>query len=120
MLALLACTALPAQARVTGFTVVSRTPIAYGYEKIVGKLRFADRPGTEANRSIVDLMLAPRDANGDVESVADVVILAPIVRARTARQSSTFRTAAARRRLRSTAAAFHATPRYPTIWAMGF
>jgi len=81
-LALLACAALPAQARVTGFTVVSRTPMAYGYEKIVGTLRFADRPGTDANRSIVDLTLAPRDANGEVESSADVVIVAPVDRAR--------------------------------------
>src|SRR6202140_2817986 len=81
-LAFLACAALPAQARVTGFTVVSRTPIAYGYEKIVGKLRFADRPGTVANRGIVDLTLAPQNANGEVESAADVVILAPIDRAR--------------------------------------
>ncbi|MDB5094328.1 MAG: hypothetical protein JWO85_2429 [Candidatus Eremiobacteraeota bacterium] len=81
-LALLACAALPAQARVTGFSVVSRTPIAYGYEKIVGKLQFADRPGTNANRSIVDLTLAPRDASGEVESSAAVVILAPLDRAR--------------------------------------
>jgi hypothetical protein len=81
-LVLVACAALPAQARVTGFTVVSRTPIAHGYEKIVGKLRFADRPGTDANRGIVDLMLAPRDANGEVESTSDVVILAPLDRAR--------------------------------------
>jgi len=82
VLALLAAAALPAQARVTGFEVVSRAPIAYGYEKIVGKLRFADAPDTPANRRVVDLDLAPRNARGEVESSADVVILAPADRSR--------------------------------------
>ena len=77
--------AFPAAAHVTRFEIVSRTPLAGGapfgtvgpYEKIVGRLWFADRPGTVANRRIVDLDLAPRDAAGDVISSDDVVILAP-------------------------------------------
>ncbi|MEA2718169.1 MAG: hypothetical protein QOJ39_33 [Candidatus Eremiobacteraeota bacterium] len=79
---LVACAALPAQARVVRFDVVSRAPIAYGYEKIVGKLSFADQPGSQANRRVVDLNLAPRNARGEVESSADVVILAPADRSR--------------------------------------
>ncbi len=75
--ALLAACVLPAQARVTRFETVSRTPLAYGYEKLVGRLYYADRPGTPANRPVVDLELAPRDAAGDVVSAGDVVILRP-------------------------------------------
>jgi Alpha/beta hydrolase domain len=82
VLALFASAALPAQARVTGFELVSRAPIAYGYEKIVGRLRFADAPGSPANRRVVDLELAPRNARGEVESSADVMILAPADRSR--------------------------------------
>lgn len=80
----------PAQARVTRFELVSRTPVANGaafgdagaYEKIVGRLWFADRPGTAANARIVDLDRAPRDARGEVVSSADVVIYAPTDAAR--------------------------------------
>ena len=73
----LAAAALPAQARVVRFDVASRTPIAYGYEKIVGKLTFADSPVSQANRRVVDIALAPRNGRGEVESAADIVILAP-------------------------------------------
>ena len=84
-LAIVACTTLPAQARVTRFETLSRTPLAGGapfgrsgpYDKIVGRLWFADRPGTAANRRIVDLQLAPRTADGEVVSSADVIILTP-------------------------------------------
>ncbi len=68
---------LPAAARVTRFELVSRTPIAYGYEKIVGRLWFADRPEDTANRRVVDLARAPRDTAGEVVSSDDIVILAP-------------------------------------------
>ncbi len=73
-----------ALARVTGFTVTSRTdllggtPFAAGpYEKIIGTATFADDPSDEHDKGIVDLALAPRDANGRVVSRADVYILAP-------------------------------------------
>ncbi len=80
--ALLFVLARPAAAHVTRFELVSRTPIAYGYEKLVGKLLFADQPNSAANRRIVDLALAPRDAHGLVLSSADIVILAPADRSR--------------------------------------
>jgi Alpha/beta hydrolase domain len=84
-LALVAACAVPAAAHVTRFELVSRAPLAEGasfgsagpYEKIVGRLWFADGPGTAANRRIVDLARAPRNTAGEVESSADVLILAP-------------------------------------------
>jgi Alpha/beta hydrolase domain len=84
-LALVGCAALPAQAHVTRFETISRTPLAGGasfgatgaYDKIVGRLWFADRPRTAANRHVVDLQLAPTNAAGEVVSSADVIILAP-------------------------------------------
>ncbi len=78
---LLGLLARPAAAHVTRFEPLARTPIAYGYEKITGKLWFADSPDTAANRRIVDIALAPR-AKGLVVSSADVVILAPADRSR--------------------------------------
>ena len=73
---LLTALATPAAAHVTRFELVSRTPIAYGYEKITGRLWFGDDPSAAANRRIVDLALAPR-TRGLVVSSADVLILAP-------------------------------------------
>ena len=48
------------------------------YEVIRGELRFALDPGAAANARIVDLDLAPRNADGRVESVADLVVLQPV------------------------------------------
>lgn len=73
---LLIALARPAAAHVTRFELVSRTPIAYGYEKITGRLWFGDDPAAATNRRIVDLALAPR-TRGLVVSSADVLILAP-------------------------------------------
>ncbi len=81
-LVLVAGMALPAQARVVRFETVSRTPIGFGYEKLVGRLEYADAPGTAANRRVVDLALAPRDAHGDVRSAGDVIVLRPVDPAR--------------------------------------
>jgi hypothetical protein len=47
------------------------------YEKLVGVARFAVDPGHPRNKDIVDLSLAPRNAEGKVEFEADVFILAP-------------------------------------------
>lgn len=74
-----------ADARVLRVDVISRVDVNDGkpfgsagvYEKIVARAFFADQPGTRANAPIVDLDLAPRDANGEVLSSADVVILRP-------------------------------------------
>ncbi|GAC1576642.1 MAG: alpha/beta hydrolase domain-containing protein [Candidatus Elarobacter sp.] len=85
LLVLLAVAALPAQARVTRFEPVAHRTLANGapfgnagpYVAIWGRLWFADAPGSAANRRIVDLDLAPRDASGEVVSSCDVVVLAP-------------------------------------------
>ena len=79
LIALVALAVLPVatQARVTRFEMHSRTPIAYGYDRISGTIYFADAPGTSANARVVDLRLAPRDAAGEVHSSADVDILTP-------------------------------------------
>ena len=67
----------PVQARVVGFEVISRSNVAYGYERIIGRLHLAERPDSPANRRIVDIGLAPVDTAGDVEATADVEIVHP-------------------------------------------
>jgi hypothetical protein len=52
------------------------------YERIDVTLTFAVDPGHEANESIVDLELAPRDADGRVRFTADLTVLAPVDPAR--------------------------------------
>ncbi|MBI4664594.1 MAG: hypothetical protein HY735_37860 [Verrucomicrobia bacterium] len=47
------------------------------YEKLVGVARFSVDPNHPANRDIVDLDKAPRNAAGKVEFESDVYILAP-------------------------------------------
>src|SRR5436853_1827874 len=74
-----------ARAELVALEVHRREPFAGGaafgdtgpYEKIVGVARFAVDPGHARNRDIVDLALAPRDAEGRVEFESDVYILAP-------------------------------------------
>jgi len=51
---------------------------AGAYEKLVGKVRFAYDPALPANQKIVDLPLAPRNAAGQVECVADFYMLKPV------------------------------------------
>src|SRR4051812_47167497 len=82
--ALLSC-ALTCGARVERIEIVSRNDVLNGtpfgevgaYEKIIGKVHFAVKPGDPRNRLIVDLDKAPRNANGEVEFAADVFILRP-------------------------------------------
>jgi hypothetical protein len=65
--------------------ILHREPFAGGmafgdtgpYEKIVAVARFAIDPDHPRNRAIVDLALAPRNADGKVEFESDVFILAP-------------------------------------------
>jgi hypothetical protein len=75
----------PARAELIALDVRQRAPFAQGklfgdagpYEKIVGVARFEIDPELPANRAIVDLELAPRNARGLVEFESDVVILSP-------------------------------------------
>ena len=78
---------LPATARseVTALEIQRREPFAGGasfgevgpYEKLTGVVHFALDPAHVRNRGIVDLDLAPRNAEGKVEFEADFCILMP-------------------------------------------
>src|ERR1700759_980067 len=73
------------RAEVVAIDVRERTPFAEGrsfgdvgpYEKVAGIGRFALDPKAAANRKIVDLELAPRNAKGLVEFEADFEMLMP-------------------------------------------
>ena len=75
--------ASPARARVVRVEILSRSDISgtFGnagiYERITGRVYFAFDPRNPENRKIVDLELAPRNANGEVEAVSDFVMLRP-------------------------------------------
>ncbi len=75
------------QAEVRQFDVVSVESPAFDgrtfgdvgqYQKITAKATIAIDPDHELNRGIVDLDIAPVNADGLVEAVADVVILRPV------------------------------------------
>ncbi len=76
----------PAHAEVAGIDVEERGVVLDGYEfgpagayeKLTGRLRFSLDPEEEANRAIVDLELAPRDADGRVSASADFMVLQPV------------------------------------------
>jgi hypothetical protein len=51
---------------------------AGAYEKLVGRVHFALDPRTSQNHGIVDLALAPRNAQGLVEFSADFYLLKPV------------------------------------------
>ncbi len=84
LLAVLLCSS-PAAARVVRVEITSRSVVLNGrpfgssgaYEKIAGRVHFAVNPDDPANRGIVDLTGAPRDARGEVRFSADVFILVP-------------------------------------------
>ena len=72
-----ACITL-SQAAVTRVEVAERVDVPVdGYERIAGKVYFAVDPKLPANRSIIDLDLAPRNAAGLVEFSADLLVLRP-------------------------------------------
>lgn len=88
--AMAACFAFPfaadqAQARVTGFTIVSQRPVFEGrtfgtvgaYERIDGIAEFAVDPDEPRLDAIVGVDDAPVNAEGDVEFSANVTILKP-------------------------------------------
>lgn len=74
-----------ALARVVGLDVLSVEPAfagrqfgkVGGYERLLGKARYAVSPTDAHNAGIVDIELAPRNAQGEVEFSADVEILRP-------------------------------------------
>src|SRR3989449_3842941 len=79
--------ALPAHAKVTKIQIPANQSPAFGgyswpgvgqYEKIVGKAFGELDPKDPKNAVIVDLQLAPRNANGKVEYSFDFYILKPI------------------------------------------
>ena len=75
---------------VTSFEIAKRSVVLDGrpfgsvgaYEKIAGVLRGAVDPANVANETIADLALAPRNAAGLVEYVADFYVLKPVDGAR--------------------------------------
>ncbi len=73
------CTAT-ASAAVTRVDITERgeLPAYPGYERIVGKIHFAVDPKLAANRIIVDIDVAPRNAQGLVEFTADLFMLKPV------------------------------------------
>src|SRR5688572_2045882 len=87
-LSFLACSigASPALAELARWEITSRQPYAEGkprgaagaYEEWRGKVYFAIDPANEANRTIVDLNLAPRNGAGKVEFSADFRMLVPL------------------------------------------
>src|SRR6267378_2663964 len=86
----LAAIAAPADARVVRVEILTRTDISgtFGdagvYERITGRVYFAFDPRNPENRKIVDLDLAPRNSNGEVEAWSEFVILRPKDPARSA------------------------------------
>ena len=65
-------------AAVTRVEVAERVDLSTnGYERIAGKVYFAVDPRLPANRAIVDIDLAPRNAAGLVEFSADLLVLRP-------------------------------------------
>jgi hypothetical protein len=68
---------LPAAVTKVEITERSELPIAAGVERIAGKVHFALDAKNPANKAIVDLDRAPRNAQGLVEFSADLRILRP-------------------------------------------
>ena len=87
--ALVLATPRAAEARVVRVVVETRTPIGNGvsfgtagaYERLTGKVYYAFDPRNPHDRQIVDLLLAPRNANGEVEAWGEFVALVPANRA---------------------------------------
>jgi len=75
---LLFLAALPLTSEVLRVEIQTREDVAaWGYERLIGKVYFAVDPRNEANRMIVDLEKAPRNAAGKVEFSSDLYILKP-------------------------------------------
>src|ERR1035438_3056367 len=74
---LLGASLLPAAVTKVEISERSDLPVAAGVERIAGKVHFALDPQNPANKIIVDLDRAPRNAQGLVEFSADLRILRP-------------------------------------------
>src|SRR5438477_6685472 len=79
--ALALCTSA-ALARVVRVEILSRADITgtfdgRTYERLTGRVYFAFEPNNPANKQIVDLELAPRNSNGEVEAISEFVMLRP-------------------------------------------
>ena len=83
---LLPFTARSADAAVARLRIERRETIANGhafgaagpYEKLIGRVDFVFDPSVPANDIVVDLKLAPRNAQGGVEASADFYLLKPV------------------------------------------
>src|SRR5688572_16736051 len=79
-----------APAEVVRWEIAKREPYSGGKpigevgpcERLSGRISFALDPANEANRQIVDLQLAPRNAGGKVEFSCDFVMLLPLDRSK--------------------------------------
>ena len=86
LLALLLMLPVSASADVVRVEILSRTVVlggqAFGdagaYEKLVGRIYFLFDPDNASNAQIVDLSLAPRNADGLVEASTDFMVLQPV------------------------------------------
>src|SRR5438105_10511349 len=81
-IAALFLTATSAAARVVRVEIISRADITgtfagRTYERLTGRVYFAFEPHNPANKQIVDLDLAPRNPNGEVEAISEFVMLRP-------------------------------------------
>src|SRR5262245_57784732 len=77
-LILLLAVTFPLAAEVVRVEIQTREDIpAWNYERLIGKVYFAVDPANAANRMIVDLDKAPRNAAGKVEFSSDLYILKP-------------------------------------------
>ena len=66
-----------AAAEVVGVEVLRRDP-AGTHERIIARVHFAVDPAADANRAIVDLALAPTNADGLVEFASDLLMFVPV------------------------------------------
>lgn len=82
-LVLLLFVSLSAQARVVRVEVITQSQLGGlnglpAYQKITARVFFVVRPSDAANRAIVDLDKAPRNAKGEVEFSSDLLLLRPV------------------------------------------
>jgi hypothetical protein len=79
-----------ANAEVLEWRIASHEPYAAGKpigevgpcERLSGRIHFALDPANETNKQIVDLKLAPKNAQGKVDFWADFVMLVPVDRSK--------------------------------------
>jgi hypothetical protein len=76
-LALLICFTCVCHAELQRIDTIKTESFGTDYQIITGTAHFALDPRLPANKSIVDLVLAPRNSRGLVEATADLVIIQP-------------------------------------------